>query len=124
MKKRILVVDDEPDILKTTQYVLESEGYDVMTARDGEEGLKKMNTAKPDLLLLDLRLPGKSGFQIAKEIKDDLLYKDIPIIVFSAMTDEASKYIAARNQAIAFIEKPIDIDKLSFQIKEALGNEK
>ena len=120
MKKRILIVEDEPDILKTTQYVLESEGYEVFTAEDGEEGLKKMDTARPDLLLLDLRLPGKSGFQIAKEIKDDLLYKDIPIIVFSAMTDEASKYIAVRKQAIAFIEKPIDTEKLFFQIKEAL----
>lgn len=121
MKKRILIIEDEADILKTTQYALEFEGYEVSTAKDGEEGLKKIETVKPDLLLLDLRLPGKSGFQVAREVKEDWRYKDIPIIVFSAMTDEASKYIAAKNKAIGFIEKPIDLDKLTSQIKDALA---
>lgn len=121
MKKKILIVDDEPDILKTMKYNLEFEGYEVFSAQDGEEGLKKINQALPDLVLLDLKMPGKNGFQVAKEIKSQKEYRDIPIIVLSALKDEASKYIAAKGGAVEFIEKPVDIEKLKFHIKDILN---
>lgn len=121
MKKKILIIDDEPDILKTMKYNLEFEGYEVFSAQDGDEGLKKIKQALPDLVLLDLKMPGKNGFQIAKEIKSQKEYGDIPIIVLSAMKDEASKYIAAKDGAVEFIEKPVDIEKLKFHIKDILN---
>lgn len=121
MKKKILIIDDEPDILKTMKYNLEFEGYEVFSAQDGEEGLKKIKQALPDLVLLDLKMPGKNGFQIAKEIKSQKEYGDIPIIVLSALKDEASKYIAAKGGAVEFIEKPVDIEKLKFYIKDILN---
>lgn len=121
-KKKILIIEDERDILRTTQYALEGDGYEVYTAGDGEEGIIKLEQVRPDLLLLDLRLPGKHGFKIAQEIQENALYKDLPIIVFSAMTDEASKYIATKRNVVGFIEKPLDLDKLSFQIRDVLGD--
>lgn len=121
MKKRILIIDDEPDILKTTKLALEYAGYEVDTAESGEAGLDKLNKAGADLLLLDLRLPTKSGFQIAREIKSKDKYKYTPIIALSALSDGASKHIAAKSDVVAFVEKPIDLEKLKFHIKDILG---
>ena len=120
MKKKILMIDDEPDMLKLTKFALEADGYEVNTAISAEEALETVKKDKPDLLLLDLHLPGKSGFWLEQEIKSIDSLKDIPIIVLSAMTDEASKYIAAKEGATAFMEKPVDIKKLKFYIKEIL----
>lgn len=121
--KKILLIDDDPGILYTTKLALESEGFCVYVASSSEEGLKKFREEKPDLLLLDLMLPGKSGFQIAKEIKLDKENKDTPIIILSGMSDDASKYMAAKADAVYFIEKPIDIDKLKFYIEDVLKKE-
>jgi len=69
MKKRILIIDDEVDILMTTKLALESHGYEVDTAETGEDWISKFDKQVVDLLLLDLRLPNKNGFQVAREIK-------------------------------------------------------
>jgi DNA-binding response OmpR family regulator len=121
MKKKILIIDDEPDLLKLTKFALEAQGYEVKTAISAEDAFKAIEKERPDLLLLDLKLPGKSGFWFEKELKSNGKLKDIPIIVLSAMTDEASKYIAAKEGATAFMEKPVDIPKLKFYIKEILN---
>ena len=122
MRKRILIIDDEPDILKTTKYLLENEGYNVCAVEDGEDGLRILSKLKLDLVLLDLKLPGKTGFQIVNEIKANDVCKDIPIIVLSGMQDEASKYVVAKGGVLEFIEKPIDPVKLKFHIQDILEN--
>lgn len=122
MRKRILIIDDEPDILKTTKSLLEYEGYNVCAVEDGEDGLMILRKLKLDLVLLDLKLPGKTGFQIVSEIKATDACKDIPIIVLSGMHDETSKYIVAKGGVLEFIEKPIDPVKLKFHIQDILEN--
>ena len=114
------MVDDDPDLLKLTKFTLEAYGYDVRTAISAEDALELVKKDRPDLLLLDLHLPGKSGFWFEQSIKSVDSLKDIPIIVLSALTDEASKYIAAKEGAIAFMEKPVDIKKLKFYIDDIL----
>lgn len=121
MKNKLLIIDDEPDILITMKMSLELEGFEVRTSRSGADALKKLGEEKPDILLLDLMLPDKSGFQLANEIKSKEEYKDIPIIVLSGMTDEASKHIAAKGGVVEFIEKPVDMPKLLFHIRDILG---
>lgn len=121
MEKRILIIDDEPDILITLSIALKSEGYEVHTALTGEEGLKKLAQVRPDLLLLDLRLPGQQGFEVAREIKTKEEYQNIPIIVISGMDDWASKHIAAKSRIVEFLEKPIDLERLKFHIKDILS---
>lgn len=113
--KKILVVDDEADILKTLKYLLLSEGYEVDTAQTADECISKVKKFQPNLILLDLVFPGKSGFQIAKEII--AIDKNLPIIILSCMTEESSKIFAEQKGAIEYFEKPIDTEKLLKTIK-------
>ena len=121
-KRKILIIDDELDILKTTKYALEDAGYKVYTVDNGEEGLMRLKTVNPDLILLDLLLPGRTGFQIAQEIKSKDEYKNIPIIVISGKTAAVDKYIAVKKGVVEYIEKPIDMDRLLFHINDILQN--
>lgn len=121
-ERKILIIDDELDILKTTKYALEDAGYKVYTITNGEEGLMKLKTINPDLILLDLLLPGRTGFQIAQEIKSKDEYKNIPIIVISGKTADLDKYIAVKKGVVEYIEKPIDMDRLLFHINDILQN--
>ena len=83
-KKRILVVDDEPDTLELMQTILEHEGYDVINTQDGEQALEAVSQ-NPDLILLDIRMPGElNGIDVCKRIKKDSKYESIPIVFFSA----------------------------------------
>ena len=123
-KKRILIVDDEPDIVKTTKYLLESEGYEVFSADSGEDGLEKLKEVRPNLVLLDLRLPDMSGFQMTTKMRSIDEYKNIPVIVISGMDDLVSKHIAAKHETLGFITKPIDTERLKHYIKDLLGEQK
>ena len=103
-KERILVVDDEKDIVEFIQYNLESEGFKVLTAFNGEEALKKIEKS-PDLVILDIMMPKKDGITLAKEIR--LLDKEIPIIFLTARSEEYSEVAAFDIGADDYITKPI-----------------
>jgi len=81
--KKILLVEDEKIIVDVLEKKLVKEGYEVMVAQDGEEGLRKMKEVKPDLILLDIVMPKKGGFEVMEEMKKDRELKDIPVIVIS-----------------------------------------
>lgn len=83
MGKKILLVEDEKIIVDVLEKKLVKEGYEVMVAQDGEEGLRKMKEVKPDLILLDIVMPKKGGFEVMEEMKKDRELKDIPVIVIS-----------------------------------------
>jgi len=83
MAKKIILIEDEEIILNLLQKKLTLEGYDVSVARDGEDGLNKMREAKPDLILLDIIMPKKGGFEVMEEMQKDKALKNIPIIVIS-----------------------------------------
>ncbi len=84
MKKQILIIDDEIDILTLTAYRLKYEGYEVITASDCDEGFRLAKEKKPDLVLLDLHLPGMTGFELCQLIKKDDEMHHIPVVFFSA----------------------------------------
>jgi DNA-binding response OmpR family regulator len=88
MPKKILVIEDEPSILKAMVEVLEMHGYRVFSATDGERGLALADEVKPDLILLDLILPGKNGFEVLKDLKSSAGLADIPVIISSNLGDE------------------------------------
>lgn len=119
-KSRILVVDDEPDVIKIISVRLKAAGYDVITAEDGQEGLLKARTEKPDLVLLDLMLPKVDGFQVCRMLKYDENFKSIPIILLTARTQEADKQAGKDVGADAYIEKPFDYKELLTKIEELL----
>ena len=84
MKKTILIVDDEVDVIQILDFKLKEEGYETITAEDGEEALKKAKKHKPDLILLDLLMPMMDGGEVARKLRDDTKTKDIPVIILTA----------------------------------------
>jgi len=93
MGEKILVVDDDPDILDAITMILESQGYQVVTARDGVEGLANLKAEKPDLMILDLLMPKMDGWAVCKELQDPRWskYRNIPILILTSVREEASR---------------------------------
>lgn len=118
MKKRILVVEDDLSILTGLKDLLSDEGYDVVTAEDGEKGLELYNSNKFSLILLDIMIPEKSGYDVCKEIRK----KDpaIPIVMLTAKTEEVDKVIGLELGADDYIVKPFGVRELLARIKAAL----
>jgi len=102
---KILFVEDEPSLQKTISEVLTQEGYKVIEAADGEEGLKKAKEEKPNLILLDLILPKKDGFEVLKELKADEKLKDIPVIVLTNL------------EGLGDVEKALSLGATTYLVK-------
>lgn len=124
MAKTILVVDDEPDILKLVKARLESDGYRVLTAIDGEEALLKVHTEKPDLIVLDIMLPKINGYDVCLNIKDDKNYKDIPIIILTVKFHPDDIRFAKALGADVYLTKPFEHDVLLENIQTLLKEKK
>ena len=120
-KKKILVVDDEPNILRLTTYRLEKLGYDILTAVNGKEAFDTIQNEKPDLVLLDLLLPVMSGIDVCKKAKNDEKLKQIPIILFTADSNTMTAERARKFGADDYITKPFDPDELIEKVKKAIG---
>jgi len=119
MPHKILVVDDDPDILEAISLILESQGYKVVTARDGVEGLANLKAEKPDLLILDLLMPKMDGFAVCKELQDPRWskYKDMPILILTSVREEASRRRYELETGLEldvddYVEKPVSPDTL------------
>ena len=119
-KPRILVVDDEPALLMMAQKRLQVAGYDVLTASDGRTGLAKAQQDKPDLIILDLMLPELNGFEVCILLKQDTRYQDIPIVMFSARTQEKDKQTGMECGADAYITKPYELENLLGRVRALL----
>jgi len=119
--KKILVVDDEVDLVETVRFPLEIEGYHVLVAYDGEDALSQARKEDPDLILLDLMLPKLDGYKVCRLLKFDERYKHIPILMLTAKTQEKDKVIGMETGANEYITKPFDIDSLLKTVKEYLG---
>jgi CheY-like chemotaxis protein len=102
MKKKILVIDDEADIREIVRIYLEEEGCEVIEASNGQEGILKAQSERPDLIVLDIMLPGINGFEVAKHLKDDPNTQDIPVIILSVLAQD-SQY---RQGILDYISKP------------------
>jgi len=120
-KPKILIIEDDQRINKVYMAKLSVEGITVMTALDGEEGLRKIYSEKPDLILLDLMLPRKSGFDILKEIKADPKVKDIPVIILSNLAQEKEIEQGLALGAVDYLVKTdYSIQQVMEKIKKAL----
>ncbi len=118
--KRILVVDDEEDIVKLVKMYLEHHRYEVIIANDGQEGLEKAKTEQPDLIILDLMLPKISGYKVCGLLKKDTRYAKTPIILFTAKAREEDIKLGQEVGADAYITKPFEPEFLLVKIKELL----
>lgn len=112
-KKKILVVDDEPEMVKMLQMSLETASYEVITAYNGQEGIDKTKKERPDAIIMDLMMPEKDGFVACKEIKNDPECAHIPILVLTAISDHLTQSRYAKSMGLEleaedYIDKPVD----------------
>jgi two-component system, OmpR family, alkaline phosphatase synthesis response regulator PhoP len=105
--KRILVADDEPDILEIISYNLAKEGYDVTTAKDGDDALTKAKSLKPDLIILDIMMPKKSGVEVCTLLRRQPAFEDTIIIFLTALSDDSSQVKGLETGADDYITKPV-----------------
>lgn len=120
-KKTVLIVDDEIPILDALRVRIEASGYNVLTATNGQEALDKARTLKPDLIILDVLLPKMDGYEVARLLKFDSRYKDIPIIMLTAKTQDSDKKIGAEVRVDEYMTKPFDTKSLMELIKKHTG---
>ncbi len=118
--KTVLVVDDENDIVQLIRYNLEREGFRVESARDGNEALKKAGEVKPDLILLDIMLPGKDGYEVIKSLNQAERTASIPVIFLTAKSAEFDEVLGLELGADDYIVKPISPRKLVSRIRAVL----
>lgn len=119
-KKTILVVDDEQDLLDLIEYNLKKEGFDVLKAEDGKEGIKMAREHNPHLMLLDIMMPKMDGLEVVERIREDDKLKHIPIIFLTARGDEKTEVEGLNKGGDDYITKPISTTKLISRIKAVL----
>lgn len=120
INKKILVIEDQKSIVELLRVNLIARGYDVIIARDGEEGIKKSFDELPDLIILDIKLPKLDGFQVCQQLKNNTQTKNIPVVFLSAWTQRAVVEKGKEIGAHFFISKPFDPVALVKIIKKLL----
>ena len=119
MSKTVLVVDDEPDVRISVGQVLEMSGYKVIQAENGLDCLKKLQHVTPDLLVLDIMMPGMSGWDVAAKLRENPSWSDIPIVFLTAKGDDMSVGMG-KATSVEYITKPFDIIEFKRRIEEIL----
>src|ERR1700760_1705304 len=127
--KKILIADDEPDILEIIQYNLTKEGYEVITAKDGDEAIGKAKIIRPDLIILDIMMPKKNGVEVCEILRSQPSFKETLILFLTALSDEGSHVRGLETGADDYISKPISpkvllskVNSLFRRLKKDGGN--
>jgi len=125
-KKRILVVDDEPDFATIVQTNLKKEGFDVEVAYDGVEAIAKVKANPPDAIVLDVMMPEKDGYEVCAELKHDEKYSDIPILMLTAVADHvgSTRYSHADGMSMEaddYLPKPASADEITQSVKNLVS---
>ncbi len=125
-KKKILVVDDEPDFASIVQGNLEKEGFEVEVAYNGVEGLEKVKANPPDAIVLDVMMPEKDGYEMCKDLKEDEKLANIPVLLLTAVADHVSStryshYGGMSTEADDYLPKPASAEQITESIKGLLG---
>jgi len=122
MPKKVLVCDDELHILESVSYVIREEGYSVITAEDGETGLQLARQELPNLVLLDIMMPGKDGFEVCRELKSDPETHGVYVILLTAMGQESDMEEGRRSGADEYMTKPYAPRMLRRRLHELLDS--
>ncbi len=125
-KKRVLVVDDEPDFSAIVKKYLEQAGFEVELAYDGVEGIAKVKANPPDAIVLDVMMPEKDGYAVCEELKNDDQYKDIPIVMLTAVsshvsTTKYSHFDGMSMEADDYLPKPASAEEITESVKSLLS---
>ena len=123
MSHKVLVVDDDPDVLLLCRVNLEFEGYEVIEAANGQEGLRRLREGRPDVVLLDVMMPGKDGWQVLEEIKDDEDLAHVPVVMLTAKVQDQDQFRGWSQGAAEHITKPFSPLSLSQVLSDVLATD-
>ncbi len=121
MAKRILIADDEPNIVASLEFLMEQAGYEIRTAADGNEALAAVAAFAPDLVLLDVMMPGRSGYEVCERIKGDPATRGIRVLMLSAKGRDVEVAKGLDLGADAYVTKPFSTRDLAAKVRELLG---
>ncbi len=119
-KKKILIVDDDPDILSVLRIRLEANKFGVIAASNGEEALTKAKVDHPDLIVMDVMMPPPNGYQVCRMLKDNPEHNEIPIILLTAKDTQSDKFWGVESGADAYITKPYNAEELIGKVQTLL----
>jgi CheY-like chemotaxis protein len=122
MHKRVLVVDDEPDIVEIVTCLLEGEGYETLTARDGLEAVEVAEAEKPDLMLLDVMMPEMNGYQVCRLLRAKPDLRDMPVVMLTAKAQQSDQFWGLDSGATAYLTKPFDNRELLRTVGDILAS--
>ena len=123
MGKKILIIDDDPDIVTFVKTLLEDNGYATVTAGNGKEGLEAVNREKPDLICLDITMPEKSGVRFYRDVKENDALKGIPVVMVTGVSEDFEKFISTRKQVPppeGYLDKPVSEETLLKNVRKIL----
>ncbi|HEY3359236.1 MAG TPA: response regulator [Polyangia bacterium] len=123
MKTKILVVDDEPDVVRYFTALLEENGYATMSAKDGAEALATVRRERPALVTLDITMPNQSGVRVFRELKEDAALRGIPVVVVTGISHDFKNFISTRPQVPppdGYLEKPVTPEALLGEVRRLL----
>ena len=121
MHKHVLVIDDDPIIISLLTSSLEAKGYGVIAALDGREGLQKLENTRPDLIILDIMLPGMNGYTVYAFLKYTEKYKSIPVIMLTTRQEIRDKIFDKEVKPDGYITKPFEMKSLMDKVEELVG---
>ncbi len=120
MTRRILIVDDEPNIVTSLEFLMRESSYEVRVARDGEEALRRAESFLPDLILLDVMMPQRSGFEVCQKIRENPAFRNVKIVVLTAKGRELEKNRGLDLGANAYVTKPFSTKELMSTVRGLL----
>jgi two-component system alkaline phosphatase synthesis response regulator PhoP len=123
---KILVVDDDPDLVETVSMMLEAQNFEVIPAYGGVEGLEKARSEGPDAVILDVMMPDKDGFEVCKEMKEDPQLAEIPVLLLTAVASKMSETrynprMGLETEADDYVDKPVEPDEIVRRVKQLLA---
>jgi len=121
MPYRILIIDDEPHMARLASYVLQTAGYDVLTAEDGRDGLEKLAQFKPDLVVCDITMPEMDGFEVVRTLRADPRWRHLPVIMLTARGQEQDVQRAQEVGANSYLTKPFSSRQLLGEVQRYLN---
>jgi DNA-binding response OmpR family regulator len=124
MKASVLLVDDEPNIVLSLEFLMKQAGYDVRVARDGDAALQAITERPPDLILLDVMTPGRDGYEVCQTIRANPAWRDIKIVMLTAKSREVEREKGLALGADDYITKPFSTRELVDRVKRLLANER
>ena len=123
MGRRVLLIEDEPNIIEAISFILSRDGWTVHTHEDGETAVDKVRATPPDMVILDVMLPGRSGFDILRELRADTATADLPIMMLTARGQTKDRELATRLGANHFMTKPFSNQEVRDHVRLLMGEE-